>query len=128
MPYAAPVLLAALVVVLVLVAGIGGSTASLLCLVVERRQVGRSIRGRSACVCGTPIPLARNVPVVTWVVQRGRAHCCGASIPGWYAGCEALCSATTVGGLLVGGSTGAVAGLAVGSGATVWLARRSTQP
>ena len=31
----------------------------------------------------------RNIPVVSWLLQRGRAHCCGARIPAWYVIAEA---------------------------------------
>lgn len=74
---------------LALLAAFGGYTASFACLVLERRPLGRPVTGRSACVCGTPIPMYRNIPVVTWLVQRGRAACCGSRIPAWYLGAEA---------------------------------------
>ena len=106
-------LVVVLIVLVLLVGGIGGATASLQCLVLERRAAGRSIRGRSACVCGAPISLARNIPVISWVVQRGRAHCCGAAIPRWYVESEALSAVGTAGGLVVGGWVGALAGLAL---------------
>jgi leader peptidase (prepilin peptidase)/N-methyltransferase len=33
---------------------------------------------RSACThCGTPIPGSRNIPLVTYLVQRGKTACCG---------------------------------------------------
>ena len=31
--------------------------------------------------CGQPIPASKNVPVLAWLLLRGRASCCGASIP-----------------------------------------------
>ena len=61
-----------------------GFTASFICVVLERRLVGEAPSGRSRCVCGEQIPLIRNIPVVSWSLQRGKAHCCGARIPGWY--------------------------------------------
>lgn len=113
-------LVAALVVLVLLVAGIGGATASLLCLVLERRRAGRSIRGRSACVCGVPIPLHRNIPVVSWLLQRGRAHCCGARIPRWYVEAEALTACATAGGLLAAGWLGALVGAGAASVFVTW--------
>lgn len=74
----------------VMVSVFAGATASFACVVLERRSVGEGIGGRSHCVCGTRIPLHRNVPVLTWLLQRGRAACCGAPIPRWYVGAEAL--------------------------------------
>lgn len=84
-----------------LVAAFGGYTASFACLVLERRSIGRTARGRSACVCGTPIPMWRNIPVVTWCAQRGRAACCGARIPSWYVISEAGTALAAVAGTLV---------------------------
>ena len=50
--------------------------------------IGRIPQGLSVVVpgsrcdaCGTPIAPARNVPVLAWLVLRGRASCCGAAIP-----------------------------------------------
>lgn len=40
--------------------------------------------------CGMRIPWLRNLPLVTWLVQRGRAACCGARIPARYVLVEAL--------------------------------------
>lgn len=96
---------------LVLVAAFAGYTASFVCVVVERRSRGERPDGRSRCVCGAPIPLYRNIPVVTWLVQRGRAACCGARIPRWYVASEA--------GTVVAGLAGALgAEVAFGRG---WL-------
>ena len=95
----------------VMVAVFAGATASFACVVLERRAVGESIGGRSQCVCGQQIPMYRNIPVVTWVLQRGRAACCGAPIPRWYVQAELL---TVVMGVL----GAVVAGLAAG---WVWV-------
>lgn len=40
--------------------------------------------------CGARIPWARNLPILTWLVQRGRAACCGVRIPARYVVVEAL--------------------------------------
>jgi leader peptidase (prepilin peptidase)/N-methyltransferase len=34
----------------------------------------------SHCVCGTPIAARDNIPVLSWLLLRGRARCCGAKI------------------------------------------------
>jgi leader peptidase (prepilin peptidase)/N-methyltransferase len=40
---------------------------------------------RSECpACGAPIVAYDNVPLVSWLLLRGRARCCGASIPPRY--------------------------------------------
>ena len=39
------------------------------------------LAARSECpACGEPIPAYDNVPVVSWLILRGRARCCGARI------------------------------------------------
>lgn len=86
---------------LALIAAFGGYTASFVCLVVERRALGRTASGRSSCACGTPIPMSRNIPVVTWCMQRGRAACCGARIPRWYVVAEFGTAVAPVGGALL---------------------------
>lgn len=85
----------------VMVAVFAGATASFACVLLERRAAGEGIGGRSRCLCGEQIPMYRNVPVVTWVVQRGRAACCGAAIPRWYVGAELLTVVTGVLGAVV---------------------------
>jgi leader peptidase (prepilin peptidase) / N-methyltransferase len=43
------------------------------------------IAGRSRCEgCGTPISALALVPILGWLVSRGKARCCGASIPARY--------------------------------------------
>lgn len=107
----------------VLVALFGGYTASFLCVVLERRAVGLRPDGRSRCVCGTQIPIYRNIPVVTWLLQRGRAHCCHARIPFWYFGAELGVAGAAVAcelllplPMFLGGAIGTMAG-----GIGVWL-------
>ena len=34
--------------------------------------------------CGEPIKAYRNIPVVSWVLMRGKAVCCGAEVPARY--------------------------------------------
>jgi prepilin signal peptidase PulO-like enzyme (type II secretory pathway) len=80
---------------------LGGAFASFLCVVAERVPKGRSINGRSLCVCGEQLRVWRgarpeNVPVLGWVASWGRTHC-GAKLPASYVVCEiALAAGFTV--------------------------------
>lgn len=42
--------------------------------------------------CGAPIPWYRNLPVLTWLLQRGRCARCGCRIPTRYVLVEAFCA------------------------------------
>lgn len=55
---------------------------SFIAVVVIRWPQGRSVaRGRSACdQCGTALGPMRLVPILSYVLQRGRAACCGGRI------------------------------------------------
>jgi prepilin signal peptidase PulO-like enzyme (type II secretory pathway) len=102
----------------ILLAVFAGYTASFACVVAERGGRGERPDGRSRCVCGRVIPMYRNIPVVSWLLQRGRAACCGARIPAWYFLAEALTVvaalwATTVCGWAVGLLTAVLAGVAI---------------
>lgn len=70
--------------VLALVGGL--MTGSFLTVVAHRVPRGESIVApRSRCTaCGTQIAAYDNVPVLSWLVLRGRARCCGAAIPARY--------------------------------------------
>lgn len=59
----------------------GAAIASFLCVVAERVPAGESINGRSHCICGQQLKARHNVPILGWLALRGRAKCCGASIP-----------------------------------------------
>jgi leader peptidase (prepilin peptidase)/N-methyltransferase len=62
---------------------LGGLLAgSFVTVVAHRVPRGESIVGpRSRCpACGAQIAAHDNVPVVSWLVLRGRARCCGAAI------------------------------------------------
>jgi leader peptidase (prepilin peptidase)/N-methyltransferase len=66
---------------------LGGLVAgSFVSVVAHRLPRGESIVGpRSLCpACGTQIAAYDNVPVLSWVALRGRARCCGKSIPPRY--------------------------------------------
>ncbi len=65
------------------VAGLFGVIwGSFLNVVIHRLPRGMSLsRPASHCpACHTPIPAYRNVPVLSWVLMRGRAPCCGARV------------------------------------------------
>lgn len=42
--------------------------------------------------CGTPIPWYRNIPVATWILQKGRCAKCGFAIPPRYVLVEGFCA------------------------------------
>lgn len=68
---------------------------SFLNVAIHRVPAGRSVlRPRSACPqCHTPIGARDNVPVVSWVVLRGRCRTCGATIGARYPAVELLTGA-----------------------------------
>ena len=103
-----------------LIAVFGGYTASFVCVVLERRAVGLKPDGRSTCVCGRQIPMYRNIPIVTWLLQRGKAHCCGSRIPAWYFWAELGVTAAALAGAIafrslapLGGALGTLCGVSV---------------
>jgi leader peptidase (prepilin peptidase) / N-methyltransferase len=70
-----------------LIAFVGGLIAgSFVTAVAHRVPRGLSIAGpRSQCpACGAQIAAYDNVPVLSWVLLRGRARCCGARIAPLY--------------------------------------------
>lgn len=79
----------------------GLMAGSFLTVVAHRVPRGESVvGGRSRCpACGTQIAAYDNVPVLSWLLLRGRARCCGVSIPVRYPATElvtALLYAATV--------------------------------
>jgi leader peptidase (prepilin peptidase)/N-methyltransferase len=69
------------------IAFLGGMiTGSFVGVVADRVPVGRSIVApRSACPsCGTQIAAYDNVPVISWLVLRGRCRTCHTRIPARY--------------------------------------------
>jgi leader peptidase (prepilin peptidase)/N-methyltransferase len=66
----------------VIAVGLGLIVGSFLNVVIHRVPLGESVvRPRSACPgCGVPIAARDNVPVVSWLLLRGRARCCGTPI------------------------------------------------
>lgn len=60
---------------------VGLSLGSFANVCIARWPEDRSVVPRSACPsCGTPIAARDNVPLVSWLVLRGRGRCCGAPI------------------------------------------------
>ena len=75
-------------------------------------------RGRSVCPgCGRDIPSWRNVPVLTFLLQRGRAACCGGPLARRYLLAEGLSGCIGAGTAIVAGSEPAA--LAVAAAAVV---------
>jgi leader peptidase (prepilin peptidase)/N-methyltransferase len=75
------------------IAFLGGLLAgSFVTVVAHRVPRGESIVGpRSRCPgCGTQIAAYDNVPVVSWILLRGRARCCGTDISARYPFAELL--------------------------------------
>jgi prepilin signal peptidase PulO-like enzyme (type II secretory pathway) len=66
--------------------GVVGATAgSVIDAVAWRSQTGQSfVRGRSMCeACRHPLAAVELVPVVSWLIQRGRCRHCRAPISAW---------------------------------------------
>jgi leader peptidase (prepilin peptidase)/N-methyltransferase len=85
-------------VLLVLVALLGLAVGSFLNVVIHRVPRGESlVRPASQCPsCGTPIRPWHNVPVVGWLVLRGRCAACGTRVSVRYPLVEAGCAALFV--------------------------------
>jgi leader peptidase (prepilin peptidase) / N-methyltransferase len=61
-----------------LVAIYGACIGSFLNVVIYRVPAGKSVvRPGSACACGAPIAWLDNIPILSWILLRGRARCCG---------------------------------------------------
>lgn len=72
---------------------VGAIVGSFVNVVGYRVPAGRSVvAGRSACpACGRPVRARDNVPVLGWLLLRGRCRDCGTAIPASYAVVEAGC-------------------------------------
>ena len=63
-----------------LVFGIGACVGSFLNVCIYRMPKGESVVApRSRCGCGAPIAWYDNLPVLSWLILRGTARCCGRS-------------------------------------------------
>ncbi len=73
---------------------LGATFGSFFNVVAWRLPLGMSLsRPRSHCPkCGTSIPWYRNLPVATWVLQRGRCAWCACVIPPRYVLVELFCA------------------------------------
>ncbi len=59
----------------------GACIGSFLNVVIYRVPAGRSVVfPGSHCACGAPVRWFDNIPVLSWVLLRGRARCCGCTI------------------------------------------------
>jgi len=57
---------------------LGACLGSFFNVCIYRIPAGRSIvTPRSQCECGTPIAWFDNIPILSWIILRGRARCCG---------------------------------------------------
>ena len=70
---------------------IGACVGSFLNVCIYRIPKGESvISPRSHCACGQPIAWRDNLPVVSWLLLRGKARCCGRPFSIRYPAIEAL--------------------------------------
>lgn len=81
------------VVVVTLAFGLGATLGSFLNVVVHRAPRGESVvRGRSYCPsCGSPVRARDNLPILGWLLLRGRCRDCRHPIPAHYPLVEAAC-------------------------------------
>jgi len=65
---------------------VGACVGSFLNVCVYRIPLNRSVvhPGSHCAACGAPIPWYFNIPIVSWLVLRGRAACCGTKIDARY--------------------------------------------
>jgi leader peptidase (prepilin peptidase)/N-methyltransferase len=57
---------------------VGACVGSFLNVIIYRLPAGESIvRPGSHCACGAPIAWHDNLPILSWLLRRGRARCCG---------------------------------------------------
>jgi leader peptidase (prepilin peptidase)/N-methyltransferase len=73
---------------------LGACIGSFLNVVIHRVPAGKSIvRPGSTCGCGAPIAWHDNIPVLSWLILRGRARCCGRPFSARYPFVELLTGA-----------------------------------
>jgi len=75
----------------------GACVGSFLNVCIYRIPKGESVvTPRSHCGCGRPIAWHDNIPVLSWLLLRGRARCCGRPFSFRYPAIEALTAALFV--------------------------------
>src|SRR4051812_47475203 len=87
-------------VFVVLIGVLGAAVGSFLTVVIHRLPSrGESIVSpRSKCPeCGAPVGARDNVPILSWLLLRGRCRHCGARISARYPAVELLTAASFVG-------------------------------
>lgn len=76
---------------------VGACVGSFLNVCIHRIPKGESVvTPRSHCACGRPIAWHDNIPVLSWLLLRGRARCCGRPFSFRYPAIEALTAALFV--------------------------------
>jgi len=90
--------------------------ASFAGVIGERVPAGKSIGGRSVCVCGRELLNSENVPVLGYLSVKGRTSCCNQKLPIRYFLTETFS-------LLLGFIFGLFIGSAIehGGGVIVWF-------
>ena len=65
---------------------VGACVGSFLNVCIYRIPLNRSVihPGSHCAACGAPIPWYNNIPILSWLILRGRAACCGTRIDGRY--------------------------------------------
>jgi leader peptidase (prepilin peptidase)/N-methyltransferase len=70
---------------------VGACVGSFVNVVIHRLPADEStVRPRSHCACGAPIAWRDNVPILSWLILRGRARCCDRRISARYPLVEGL--------------------------------------
>lgn len=76
----------------------GACIGSFLNVVIYRMPKGESVaHPGSHCACGQPIKWYDNIPILSWIILRGRARCCGRPFSFRYPFVELLTGALFVG-------------------------------
>jgi leader peptidase (prepilin peptidase)/N-methyltransferase len=70
---------------------VGACVGSFLNVIIYRLPAGESvIHPASHCACGAPIAWYDNIPLLSWLLRRGRARCCGRAFSVRYPAVELL--------------------------------------
>lgn len=76
---------------------VGGALSPIVTTLMDRIPDAESLRPRPRCAsCAAPIAWGDQIPVISWLVLRGRCRACGEAIGGRYAVAELLCIASTI--------------------------------